>query len=474
MTSTELAQREEPTSSSGAELVRNEQTDGWIPVLKPIVALANEISETEFVPAALRGNSPAVAACILFGREIDVAPMHALQNIHIIEGRPSVSAEQMRAMVLAAGHEIAFGETSGAKCEIKGRRKGSQVWTVVEWTAAMADAAQLLTKKNWIRYRGDMLIARASAKLCRMIFADVVRGMRTTEELEDDADGSATSMGASVQSGTTKVSRGGKSRARAAAPDVTTPSPAATARPVDIAPPGPPPAPAAEPVTKPDTTPVSEGDGSPDDVAATSDDDEYQRMLDEQNAAEAEFIERTAREMEAKMLARAQAAADAAGIQQAREHYGADILNEDGTLTAEAIKAGWRIARDQPGGLWDLVAPNTVQDSAPVAPAPKPMHATQTKAMQARFKGLGFTDEPDDREARLAVASTILGRGEDNQVETFRSGAGPEHMTYDEADTVMRVLAPCRSRGDVLALMVELAEDAAAEDTQTGPDGVEP
>ena len=442
MTSTELAQREEPTSSSGAELVRNEQTDGWIPVLKPIVALANEISETEFVPAALRGNSPAVAACILFGREIDVAPMHALQNIHIIEGRPSVSAEQMRAMVLAAGHEIAFGETSGAKCEIKGRRKGSQVWTVVEWTAAMADAAQLLGKKNWIRYRGDMLIARASAKLCRMIFADVVRGMRTTEELEDDADGSATSMGASVQSGTTKVSRGGKSRARAAAPDVTTPSPAATARPVDIAPPGPPPAPAAEPVTKPDTStaPIHqcphisngeqcsyvEGHTPPHSFLVKSeaeleadDDGEYQRMLDEQNAAEAEFIERTAREMEAK-------------------------------------------------------AEEFVAASAPVAPAPKPMHATQTKAMQARFKGLGFTDEPDDREARLSVASTILGRAEDNQVETFRSGAGPEHMTYDEAQEVLTALAPCRSRDDVLALMVKLAQDAAAEDTQTGPDGVEP
>jgi hypothetical protein len=458
MTSTEIAQREEPTS--GAELVRNEQTDGWIPVLQPIVGLANEIAETEFVPAALRGNSPAVAACILFGREIDVAPMHALQNIHIIEGRPSVSAEQMRAMVLAAGHEIAFGETSGAMCEIKGRRKGSQTWTVVQWTAAMADAAQLLGKKNWIRYRGDMLIARASAKLCRMIFADVVRGMRTTEELEDDADGSSAPVGSRppASSGTKVSRRGAKAQGAAidAGPAAAVPGPAPSTQPVDIAPPPPPAAP-SDPAAKPDTSrcphisngiqctyPVhkgehsyelpegmvdaeigdraaylgmspqtepseysgSAGDGSPDDVAATGDDGEYQRMLDEQAEAE--------RHAES-MLARAQAAADAAQ-----------------------------------------------EDSGPVDTAPKPMHTAQTKALQARFKGLGFTDEPEDREIRLLIAGTIAG----HTVDTFRTGVTADHLTYDEAQSVLSTLAPCRSRDDVIALMVKMAQDGAAEEVQ--------
>jgi hypothetical protein len=409
MTSNEIATREAP-STMGAELVRQEHTDGWIPVLQPIMQLANAVSGTEFVPAALRDNPEAVGACILFGREIDVAPMHALQNIHIIDGRPSISAEQMRAMVLAAGHEIAFGETSGAKCEIKGRRKGSTVWTVVEWTAAMADAAQLLGKKNWIRYRGDMLIARASAKLCRMIFADVVRGMRTTEELEDDADNSAGPVaGGSPQSATTKVSRAarGSKASRGAASDAGSAAavpgpPPATPRAAEIVPPPPPAAPTVDPAPVEDTP----GEGPLSDPDTSTGTNTPPEELDDQR----EFI-------------------------------------------PDAVWADAEAAAEEAGATVD----------GPVDPKPKPMHTAQTKALQARFKGLGFTDEPDDREARLSVASTILGRGENDPVDTFRAGIDGS-MTYDEAQAVLSVLAPARSRDDVLAIMVKIAQDRAAED----------
>jgi hypothetical protein len=41
-----------------------------------------------------------------------------------------------------------------------------------------------------------------------------------------------------------------------------------------------------------------------------------------------------------------------------------------------------------------------------------------------------------------------------------------EGMTYDEADQVLKVLAPCRSREDVIELMVRISQDAAAEEAQ--------
>jgi hypothetical protein len=408
MTGTELAQRTEseapqvyaPPSADMALLqIRDEHTDGWIPVIEPIMALANAVAGTDFVPGDMRDNAPAVGACILFGREIGVAPMHALQNVHIIDGRPSVSAEQMRAMVLAAGHEIAFGETSGAKCEIKGRRKGSTVWTVVEWTAAMADAAGLLGKRNWRAYRGDMLIARASAKLCRMIFSDVVRGMRTVEELEDETDGSAAAItGAKPDTGTTKVGRKAsspKTRAGAlAGADVSTPAasvPSGSPRGEEIPPPPPPPAPTVEagPV---EATP-GEGQSTPDTPTGP---DPVSEELDEHG----------------------------------QEYFPEPEAPVDG----------------------------------PVTPAPKPMHPTQTKALQARFKGLGFTDEPDDREQRLRIAEAIVG----HPVDTFRSGAGDVPLTYDEAQEILTTLAPARSRDDVIAIMVRLAQDSRAEDAGEG------
>jgi hypothetical protein len=156
---------------------------------------------------------------------------------------------------------------------------------------------------------------------------------------------------------------------------------------------------------------LSEGDGSPDDVAATGTDDEYQRMVDEQAA---------------------------------RGEIAYDHEPDDGSN-----------------------GPTPETATGPVPDAPKPMIAAQTKALQARFKGLGWTDEPDDRESRLRVVSTILGRAEDNQVETFRSGmAGAGGMSYDEAQTVLTEMAPCRSRDDVLELLVRITRALAEPDDE--------
>lgn len=463
MTSNEVATYQPADVPLLREQVRNEHTDGWIPVLAPISELAVALADTEFVPAALRGKPEAIVGSILFGREIDMAPLHALQNVHMIDGRPSLSAEHQRAMVLAAGHEIAFGETSGSICQIKGKRKGSSMWTVVEWTLAQAQAAGLTGKKNWQRYPSDMLIARASSKLCRMIFGDVTHGIPSTEEIEDGLDdGSTAPVGSTPATGTSRVSR---AKAGITKTRETAPPPAATSGPLHgdpILPPAPvgsaqavrsstdvsgsvpaeavpdaatepPPTgaqcphisngvqceykphgpelrhsydpPQDEPVAHEYADAASAGDGSFDDVAATGTDEEYDRKVAERNRAEANLV------------------------------------------AAAAAPTG------------------------PVPDAPKPMIAAQTKALQARFKGLGWTDEPDDRESRLRVVSTILGRGEGDGVETFRSTTGRNGggMTYDEAQEVLTVLAPCRSRDDVLELLVKIAKSYAADDEEPTP-----
>lgn len=359
--STEVAQRA-PEPASELARMRDPHTDGWVTVLQPVAELAQQVSSTDFVPKALRNNTAAVTAAILFGRELGMAPMHSLSGIHMVEGKPTLAAETMRAQVLAAGHELGYGEVSSSKVEVKGRRKGETSWTVLTWTLADAQRAGLANKNVWKSYPRQMLTARATAELCRLIFPDVTHGMRATEEMEDGGDLLPAGPAAAVES-TTKV---GRRKAIAPVKDVELPEPAAptgraTAGPVDIAPPPPP---AVQ--SKPDNTPY------PDDYP---------------------------------------------------------------------------------------------ESSGPVDPAPKPMHPAQTKALQARFKGLGFTDEPEDREARLGIAGVLIGRGEENPVNTFRS-TGDGCMTYDEAQTVLTRLAPCRSRDDVVALMVAITQDLAAEEGQ--------
>jgi len=68
--------------------------------------LANKVAGTDFVPKALRGKPDAVLACILTGSEVGISPMKSLSMIHIVDGRPAMAAELMRAIVLDAGHDI--------------------------------------------------------------------------------------------------------------------------------------------------------------------------------------------------------------------------------------------------------------------------------------------------------------------------------------------------------------------------------
>lgn len=157
-------------------------TDGWIRVVTDVAHLAQQIANTDFVPDAMRGKPAAVTAAILAGREMGVGPMTALQHIHVIKGKPGQSAHLMRALVLAAGHEVDYVETTDSRAVIRGRRAGETDWTVVEFTADQAKRARI----DLGGYPADKLVARATARLCRRKFADVISGLAySVEELQD-------------------------------------------------------------------------------------------------------------------------------------------------------------------------------------------------------------------------------------------------------------------------------------------------
>lgn len=174
--------------------MRNAQTDSWTDVLVEVADLASKISGSDFVPEAYRGKTPQVAAAILHGRELGLPPLTALAMTNPIKGKPTISAEAMRALALQAGHEIIVTESSSSRVVIKGRRRGSDEWTTVSWTLEDARQAGLLRKSrsgeptNWDRFPRQMLLARASTELCRIVFPDVIHGMRSAEELIDEID----------------------------------------------------------------------------------------------------------------------------------------------------------------------------------------------------------------------------------------------------------------------------------------------
>ena len=156
--------------------------DSWIAVAGQVVKLAREICDTPFVPDGLRGSAPAVAAAILSGRELGLPPITALQHTHVIKGKIGHSALLMRALIMSEGHDWVDVDVSDSRAVVKGRRKGEADWAEVQFTADQAKRAQIQLGG----YPQDKLYARATVRLARRKFADVILGMPySAEELED-------------------------------------------------------------------------------------------------------------------------------------------------------------------------------------------------------------------------------------------------------------------------------------------------
>lgn len=144
--------------------------------------LAQRIAKTEFVPQSFRNRPDAVLAAILTGREIGIGPMQSLQSINVIQGKPTLAPELMRALVFRAGHRIDVIEHSETACKMHGVRADSGAEASVTWTMDDAQRAKLAGKGAWLTYPRAMLLARATSELCRLLFPDVIAGCSYTAE----------------------------------------------------------------------------------------------------------------------------------------------------------------------------------------------------------------------------------------------------------------------------------------------------
>lgn len=202
--------------------------DDWIAVADQVVRLAEVIHQSPFVPNGLRGSVPATAAAILTGRELGIPPMTSLANIHVIGGKPGLSALVMRALILSQGHEWQDVEVTDTRAKVRGRRKGETEWTEASFTADQARTAKIMLGG----YPQDKLYARATSRLARRKFADVIAGMPySAEELEDGEVAEEAPPSASNGEAPKPAPRTAQRRTRASAGRPTTAAPAAATAP---------------------------------------------------------------------------------------------------------------------------------------------------------------------------------------------------------------------------------------------------
>lgn len=126
-----------------------------------------------FVPRAFLGQPHALMAAILTGSELGIGPMESLRSIHVIEGKPTLSAGLMLSLAIRAGVRHRWTEQSDKVATIELSREGFQPHTQ---SFSMEDArlAGLTGKQNWKRHPAAMLRARCLSNALRAFCPDVI------------------------------------------------------------------------------------------------------------------------------------------------------------------------------------------------------------------------------------------------------------------------------------------------------------
>lgn len=156
------------------------QGDEWETLKKQAVLAL----KSGFLPKSIR--TPEQAAIIaLKGRELGLPVMQSLNSITVIQGKPTLSAELMLALVYRhiQDAKISFVETTDQVCKIHASRGGAEPSEFI-FTIEHAEQAGLLRTDTWKKYPQNMLRARCISNVCRALFPDAIAGCYTLEEME--------------------------------------------------------------------------------------------------------------------------------------------------------------------------------------------------------------------------------------------------------------------------------------------------
>lgn len=150
--------------------------------------LAAQFAKSALLPPDLRGKEADVFVTILAGQELGLPPMAALRGIHVVKGKPVLSADSMVGVALRSGLAEYFScvEENATSVTYETKRRGSPHPQRCTWTMDDARQAQL-GGDNWKRYPRAMLKARCKAALARDVYPDVLAGCYDDDEARDFA-----------------------------------------------------------------------------------------------------------------------------------------------------------------------------------------------------------------------------------------------------------------------------------------------
>lgn len=157
--------------------------------------MAQIFAVSGMMPKDLQGKPEAVFVAINMGYELGLSPLSAIQNISVINGRPTVWGDAMLAIVRASGKLSKFREyfagtwanddfTAVCECS-RGNESAQEQFSIADAKTAKLWAYPSAGMTPWHKYPKRMLQMRARSWALRNMFSDVLKGISATEEMQE-------------------------------------------------------------------------------------------------------------------------------------------------------------------------------------------------------------------------------------------------------------------------------------------------
>jgi hypothetical protein len=156
--------------------------------LEEAMKFSDIMSKSSIVPKHYQGKAADILVAVQMGSEIGLKPMQSLQNIAVINGKPSVYGDALIALVQVHPEfeniiEYFDEKLQAAICTLKRRNQSEH--TVI-YSIEDAKKASLWNKVGpWQQYPKRMLQMRARGFALRDKFADALGGLISAEEAQD-------------------------------------------------------------------------------------------------------------------------------------------------------------------------------------------------------------------------------------------------------------------------------------------------
>jgi len=121
------------------------------------------------------------------GAELGVDTLASLSGIYVVKGRPFLSADLKRGLILRHGHTFRIAEWSAQKIVVQTARRGDEL-TTIEYTMQEAAHSGRTSSATWKQHPRRMLLHAVTHHIAAAMFADLFLGMGGEPEDSDNID----------------------------------------------------------------------------------------------------------------------------------------------------------------------------------------------------------------------------------------------------------------------------------------------